>query len=115
MVVNNLRKIISSKVNILIVAIFLVLSCNKERKLLNQSLLVAGKNKTELEKVLHHYKNDSLKLKAAEFLITNMPGSFSENPEILEICTPFYIEYDSLAKEYQYTMNVERGGSIDSL
>lgn len=115
MVVNNLREIILLKVNILIVSIFLVSSCNKERKLLSQSLLFAGKNKTELEKVLHYYKDDSLKLKAAEFLITNMSGSFSKNPEILEICTPFYIKYDSLAKEYQYIMNTERGRKIDSL
>lgn len=89
-------------------------SNGKEQSLKN-SLNLSFNNKIELEKVLTHYKNDSLKLKAAEFLITNMPGSFSKNPEILEICTPFYIEYDSLAKEYQYTMNTERGRKIDSL
>jgi len=41
----------------------------------------AGKNRRELEKVLKHYgKNtaDSLKLRAAEFLIVNMPGKYSE-------------------------------------
>ena len=36
----------------------------------------AGKNKVELEKVLHHYRKqkDSLKLRAAWFLIANMNG-----------------------------------------
>ena len=91
-------------------------SCSlKENKLLNQSLNLSGSNKSELEKVLNHYKNDILKLKAAKFLITNMPGSFSQNGEILNICIPFYDEYNALAKEYNYTMNAERGRKIDSL
>jgi hypothetical protein len=44
-------------------------------------LQLAGSNRGELEKVLKHYgKNpaDSLKLRAAEFLIVNMPGKYSE-------------------------------------
>ncbi len=100
----------------ILVTLVAIISCGqKEGKLLHQALKLSGTNQSELEKVLHHYKDDSLKLKAAEFLITNMSGSFSKNPEILEICTPFYIEYDSLAKEYQYTMNADRGRKIDSL
>ena len=42
---------------------------------------MSGKNRGELEKALKHYsKNaaDSLKLRAAEFLILNMPGKHSE-------------------------------------
>ncbi|MDR0835486.1 MAG: hypothetical protein LBN11_02755 [Tannerella sp.] len=44
-------------------------------------LLLAGKNRSELEKVLKHYSRnpeDSLKLRAAEFLIVNMPGKYSK-------------------------------------
>jgi hypothetical protein len=40
----------------------------------------AGSNRKELEKVLTHYSRnpaDSLKLRAAEFLIVNMPGKYS--------------------------------------
>ncbi|MDR1339457.1 MAG: transglutaminase-like domain-containing protein [Prevotellaceae bacterium] len=40
----------------------------------------AGKNRRELEKVLKHYSRepaDSLKWRAAEFLILNMPGKYS--------------------------------------
>jgi hypothetical protein len=40
----------------------------------------AGKNRGQLEKVLKHYSRhpaDSLKLRAAEFLIVNMPGKYS--------------------------------------
>jgi hypothetical protein len=47
----------------------------------NSILFMAGDNRLELEKVLKHYsKNpeDSLKLRAAEFLIVNMPGKYSK-------------------------------------
>jgi hypothetical protein len=47
---------------------------------INAVLFLAGDNRSELEKVLKHYgKNpaDSLKLRAAEFLIVNMPGKYS--------------------------------------
>ena len=37
----------------------------------------AGENKVELQKFLNNYKNDSLKLKAAEFLIKGMEKRFS--------------------------------------
>ncbi len=40
---------------------------------LEQALSMAGENRAELEKVLEYYKNDSLKLEAARFLIRNMP------------------------------------------
>ena len=44
---------------------------------LKQALKEAGKNKKELQRVISHYAqnpSDSLKLKAAHFLIANMPG-----------------------------------------
>jgi len=44
---------------------------------LEQNLRLAGKNRSELEKVLQHYRQrpeDSLQLKAAIFLISNMEG-----------------------------------------
>ncbi|CDN32738.1 hypothetical protein BN938_2669 [Mucinivorans hirudinis] len=48
-------------------------SCTNNPRL-NQALSLAGSNRTELEKVLRHYsgREDSLKLRAAQFLITNM-------------------------------------------
>lgn len=64
--------------NLFIVSIFL-LSCSPELKIdhLNQALNKSGTNRIELEKVLNHYSNDSLKTLAAEFLISNMPGHYS--------------------------------------
>ncbi|WP_102407474.1 hypothetical protein [Parabacteroides bouchesdurhonensis] len=56
--------------------LFISCSSNKNKKL-EFALDFAGKNRVELEKVLEHYKNDSLKLKAACFLIENMPQHYS--------------------------------------
>lgn len=57
--------------------VFLILtSCNKKNNTLKDVLDKAGNNKQELEKVLDYYKAnpaDSLKYKAAVFLIKNMP------------------------------------------
>ncbi|OOG18163.1 hypothetical protein BWD42_12920 [Sphingobacterium sp. CZ-UAM] len=51
-----------------------------EQQLLSLSLDFAGKNKSNLQQVLDHYSKapgDSLKLRAARFLIANMTGHFS--------------------------------------
>lgn len=61
---------------ILILSFFFTCS-PKEKNDLKSILEKAGKNKKELETVLKHYKDDSLKLKAALFLIENMPYHFS--------------------------------------
>lgn len=57
----------------------LMLSCQKSEDdiLLEQALEMAGSNRTELQKVLGHYADDSLKLEAAKFLIRYMPGHYS--------------------------------------
>ena len=39
---------------------------------LEQALSMSGENQAELEKVLEYYKNDSIKLEAARYLIRNM-------------------------------------------
>jgi len=51
----------------------LVYSCSNDIPTnMKETLKLAGENKKELMKVVKHYKNDSLKLEAAYFLITNM-------------------------------------------
>lgn len=57
----------------------LLYSCGHKHNVdrLHEALVLAGDNKSELIKTLDHYENDSLKLKAAEFLIMNMPGHYS--------------------------------------
>ena len=76
-------------------------ACTKEAKL-QQALQLAGENRHELEKVLQHYKEDSLKLKAAKFLITNMPYHFAREEYL---CSPTgekqYID-TAAHKDYNY-------------
>lgn len=64
------------------------ISCQSaEDKALNQVFKIAGTNRAELEKVIKHYKEnvgDSLKLKAAKYLIINMPGHCSYTGESIE-------------------------------
>jgi len=57
--------------------ILFLLSCReKQPNYLEEALILAGGNRQELEKILQHYRQnpaDSLKYKAAVFLIENMP------------------------------------------
>ncbi len=70
----------------LLLLLIVSISCGKPYNALEKSLAFAGENRSELEKVLTYYscdKKDSLKLKAARFLIENMPGYYSvQSPEI---------------------------------
>ena len=64
----------------LIFLIFLFGSCSmpETNKIsVEQALSMSGENRGELDKVLAHYKNDSLKLEAVRYLIANMPFHFS--------------------------------------
>jgi len=47
---------------------------------LEQALELADDNRSELEAVLDHYKDEPEKLRAARFLIENMPGHYSYRP-----------------------------------
>lgn len=73
------------KIVLFLSVIFTVLVMNScrffgKQNTLNEILEQAGANQDELQKVITHYRKnpkDSLKLKAACFLIENMPGHFS--------------------------------------
>ncbi|MDR1699846.1 MAG: hypothetical protein LBR68_01470 [Lachnoclostridium sp.] len=59
---------------------------------------MAGENRAELEKVLAHYSGNpenALKLKAARYLIENMPGHYSYAGDGIH---KYYAEIDSLLK-----------------
>lgn len=99
------------------IVIALFVSCTKKTEL-EIALDMAGANRTELEKVLTHYsKNpaDSLKLRAAEFLISNMIYHYTkENKslshyynEVIKLnndtlkALSCLLKYDSLSLKYQ--------------
>ena len=71
-----MRENINKPVYLLLTLFLLCLSCSKPSRL-ELALKAAGENRVELEKVLEHFKDDPLKLKAAIFLIENMPGHYS--------------------------------------
>lgn len=77
--------------------ILTLISCQSS---LEKALNAAGENCSELEKVLRHYeqnKEDSLKLKAAIFLIENMPGHRSLGGSYIN---EYYKEADSVLSNY---------------
>lgn len=58
---------------VFIIFVLLSAGCFHKPNRLEEALAFAGENRAELEKVLEHYKEDSLKYRAACFLIENMP------------------------------------------
>jgi hypothetical protein len=65
----------------LLLFIFFFYSCSHYSPEVEAILKHSGSNSRELKKVLKHYSQkpaDRLKLRAAEFLIVNMPGKYSE-------------------------------------
>jgi hypothetical protein len=61
----------------------LFLACSRSLPL-DDVLGMAGDNKSELENVLEHYKEDSQKQRYARFLIANMPGHTSFEGEAVD-------------------------------
>lgn len=71
------------RIGIFILGIIICTACSDMSNLKN-ALKLSGNNRHELMRVIDHYKADradSLKLKAAIFLIENMPGHYSIVPQ----------------------------------
>lgn len=76
-------------------------SCIQQESQLKQAISQSGDNHIELEKVLLHYsvnQSDSLKLKAAKFLIENMPGHYSILSDELSNYKQHLLQYDAYLK-----------------
>ena len=64
----------------LILSLLLTSSCTHDSMYMHYALRAAGKNKSELKAVLRHYRTidkDPEKLRAAKYLIANMPAHYS--------------------------------------
>lgn len=68
--------------SIYFIVIFLFGGCQQDNRI-QIALEHAGNNRMELEKVLQHYAEDTLKRHAAQFLIENMPYHFSLVEELV--------------------------------
>ena len=88
--------------------LFTVIACRPSFKnKLNEALYIAGKNKPELEKVIIHYSrnpDDSLKLKAAYFLIENMGNKFGLYPDI-KAANKYNVVFERLRALYKNRAN----------
>ena len=113
------------KLILFLLVIYTVLALNSCRfvgKLdtLNETLEQAGENKDELQKVITQYlKNpkDSLKLKAAYFLIKNMPGHYSHDSAYLYKYRPVVEKLNALKAKGSSIQVIKKqvNNSMDSL
>ena len=92
----------------LIAGLLCLISCGNTAGRLEKSLDLAGDNRPELEKVLARYSadpSDSLKYRAAVFLIENMPGHGYYDGKQLDR----FLEYYPVLRE----IRSRRGGTIE--
>ena len=83
------------QIALLLYASLFIISCTNANKKLEIALKQSGSNRIELEKVISYYtkeKKDSLHLKAALFLIENMPGHYTPSNSFM---TRYIYEIDS--------------------
>ncbi len=66
------------------------LSSSKEEKYLEDALVMAGDNRSELEKVLNHYADNPERLQAAKWLISNMPFHHTKTGSELDKYRRYY-------------------------
>ncbi|WP_172919336.1 hypothetical protein [Capnocytophaga canis] len=96
-------------------SLFFLFSCSSRNEKLEFALQQAENNRLELEKVLNHYKNDSLKYKSAVFLIENMPYySYQVSSEIdstKDLLTDIFEKWDFSEKERQKGILFQRTSS----
>ena len=90
-------------------------SCGKYGRSVDKALSFSGENRPELELVLKHYQDSTLKLKAAEFLIANMPGLSVVDTASLAAHRSFYQTCDSVRALYKATQRGRWALLIDSL
>ncbi|RKN77979.1 hypothetical protein [Ulvibacterium marinum] len=84
-------------------------ACSEESKMLKVALESSGKNKGELEKVLQHYSdpNDSLKKRAAVFLIENMLHKKSFNNILFKDKIDFFKKIEFIWKDSTLTKSAK--------
>ena len=104
-VISPMTKRPTIALSIIILCLTAFSSCRHTPSALEQALSSSGSNRTELERVLTHYaqnESDSLHLKAARFLIENMPGHYELSSPIIDSALhhidSLYPQMPSLAK-----------------
>ena len=98
-----------------IILLFIVVACQKENYRIEYALDFAGDNRSELLKVLEHYRKNPLKLKAAHFLIKNMPYYFSYAGHVLDSIKAIKASVDENGKLPDDKVNPLKGFRYDNL
>ncbi len=120
----NLNKASAPKAKYFIVSILLyiwtaifIISCTNPSRL-DKALLLSGENRNQLEQVITHYsqsEKDSLHLKAALFLIENMPGHYEASSPFLtayqKSMDSLYPNMSSMIKSAIYSIPIEKSYS----
>lgn len=89
------------------ICLIVLLSC-KQESALEKALVLAGRNRYELEKVLKHYEKDSLKQVAARFLIENMPyHTYSEEYYFLPGGKKYRPQISDFSEEADYKKHID--------
>ena len=92
------------------VFVILLSACTNGVSHLDIALQQAKHNKAELEKVLKHFKHDSLKYRAACFLIENMPyHDYYEGKELEKYLKYFEVYSDGKHKPQQISRFAKKG------
>lgn len=107
------RYLVLSVISVLFVGI--IVSCSGHDKRVEEVLSLSGSNRHELEQVLEHYRDSTLKLEAARFLIANMVGFSVPDTASLVQYIPFYQLCDSLRHRYKDVTDKSWIRKVDSL
>lgn len=95
--------------------LIVLFSCSSKNEKLEFALQQAENNRLELEKVLNHYKNDSLKYKSAIFLIENMPYyTYQVSPQIdstKNLLSKIFEKWDFSEKERKKGIHFQKTSS----
>ncbi|WMI42231.1 hypothetical protein [Parabacteroides distasonis] len=96
--------------------ILLLYSCQYSNKRINFAIEKSSSNKQELKKVLNHYKDSSIKYKAAIFLIENMPFHYNKNNDNEVSLDNIYNKHIAISQKYDWIkLSKSRLNEINSL
>lgn len=86
-----------NRLSLFLIAVFALCSCCGDPGM-ELTYEVAGENRAELESVMEHYRQqgDAQKLRAAEFLISNMAGHFTKTSAAVDSFTKRMLAADTL-------------------
>lgn len=110
------------KNSFIVFCVFVLIACTSKYSPLEEALELSGTNRKELEKVLSLYsqsESDSLKLRAAVFLIENMPGHYTLTNGLMDkyirTMDSLYPDMSSIVKRVVYNIPLRNQRQLGNL